>query len=119
MQAENTGNRQVLIAGIGFIILQLMLNYLGLSGRSLVKSFCWFLKNRYKLSLYLCIISVIISRRLFGQLADNHPSALLYNFLLISFAIVFAWQPSKARKEKIQALPFIFSNYAHQRPPLI
>ena len=92
MQAEKMGERQVfIVAGIGLIIAQLILTYLGLGGRSLVKSFCWFLKNRYKLSLYLCIVSVLVCRALYGQVTDNNWYIQLCNPVLLVLIAGSAW----------------------------
>lgn len=92
MQAEKMGERQVFIlAGIGLIIAQLILAYLGLGGRSLVKSFCWFLKNRYKLSLYLCIVSVLVCRALYGQITYNSWYIQLCNPVLPVVIAGSAW----------------------------
>lgn len=94
MQAGKIGDRQVLIIfGIGLVIAQLIFSYLGLGGRSLFKSFCWFLKNRYKLSSYLCFISVLVCSGLYGQITEKKWYVQSGNFLLLFLLHGFpCWQ---------------------------
>lgn len=92
MQAGKMGGRQLLlIAGMGLIIAQLILSYLGLGGRSLIKSFFWVVKNRYKLSLYLCIISVLVCRQLYGQVTDQNWYTPFFYPVLLALVTLYAW----------------------------
>ncbi len=96
MQAAKMGERQVfIVAGFGLIIAQLIMAYLGLGGRSLAKSFFWFLKNRYKISLYLCIFSVLICRELFGDVTHNNWYLQLYYPILFFSMASHTWLSEK------------------------
>ncbi len=92
MYTIKMGDRQTLvIAGIGLLIAQLILCYLGLGSRTVVKSFFWFLKNRYKLNVYLCIISVLITREIYGSVIDVNRQRPSWKLLLFPFMENFEW----------------------------